>query len=75
MWVTVNLPEELLHEVHRLTWARNRSQALVVALEEFVRRRRLQRVLDAEGKLDFELSALQLRKMESKRLVVAEDEN
>ncbi len=67
MRTTVNVPEELLLEVERLAKARSRREALIIALDDYVRRKRLQRVVDSEGELEFDLSAKQMRDSSNSR--------
>jgi len=65
---TISLPEGLLEEVEKLTNARSRREALVIALEDYIRRQRLRRVIEAAGTLEFELSAREIRGRSNRRL-------
>lgn len=70
MRTTVDLPEELLVELQRVTEAPTRREALIIAMDDFLRRRRLQRVLEAAGELDLDLDVRQYRKLDERRRVV-----
>lgn len=61
MRTTVELPEGLLDDVVRVTGARTRREALVAALQDFLRRQRLRRVVAAAGELEFDLDVRALR--------------
>ena len=68
MRTTINIPSDLLLEVEKLSEARNRREALIIALEDYVRRKRLRRVIDAAGTLEFEGSAREIRSRSDRRL-------
>jgi len=70
---TVNIPEELLQEVQQLSRAGTRREALVIALEDYVRRQRLRRVMEAGGSLEFELAPREIRRQSNRRLRGAEE--
>jgi Arc/MetJ family transcription regulator len=53
MKTTMNVPDELLAEALRLSGEKTRTRAVVVALEEFVRRRRVDALLGEAGTFDF----------------------
>lgn len=67
MRTTVDLPLPLLEEVEQLSKARSKKEALVIALEDYVRRKRLERVLSAEGRLEFSMDAQAIRKLDRRR--------
>lgn len=49
---TLAIREDLLDEVKTLSGARTKKEAVEVALEDFVRRRRARRLLELEGKVE-----------------------
>lgn len=49
---TLAIREDLLNEVKTLSGARTKKEAVEVALEDFVRRRRARRLLELEGKVE-----------------------
>lgn len=56
MRTTLNLPEELIQEALQATQAKNRTQVIVMALEELVRRHRLQKLKKYKGKLELDIN-------------------
>ena len=61
MRTTVDLPEGLLDEVERVTNAGSRREALVIALEDYLRRQRRSRLIAAAGTLDLDVDPRALR--------------
>jgi metal-responsive CopG/Arc/MetJ family transcriptional regulator len=64
MRTTLNLDEKILDEIISLTGAKNRSQAINWVLEDFVKKKRLQRLLELRGSLHLENNWKELREME-----------
>ena len=64
MRTTLNVDEKTLREVMDLTGAKNRSQAINLVLQEFVKKKRLQKLLDLRGTLHLENNWRDLREME-----------
>lgn len=67
MRTTLNLDEELLSKVAELTGEESKSKAVSKALEEYVRKKKLELLLSLRGKIDLvenwrELRDLELRK-------------
>jgi metal-responsive CopG/Arc/MetJ family transcriptional regulator len=67
MRTTIDLPEALLDEVQRTTQAATRRDALVIALEDYLRRQRRQRVIAAAGTMDMDLDVRALRDLGTER--------
>jgi Arc/MetJ family transcription regulator len=67
MRTTVDLPEALLKEAQQLSGSRTKRQTLVTALEELVRARRRQALLDMLGKTKLNLTAEDVRAMRAGR--------
>lgn len=51
MKTTMNIPEPLIMEAMQLAQCRTKTQAIVLALEELIRMKRLERVIAAAGSL------------------------
>ena len=64
MRTTLNIDDEILTEDVGLTGAKNNSQAINLVLQEFVKKKRLQKLLGLRGKLHFDNNWERLRKME-----------
>ncbi len=50
---TVTLPEEKLVELLKLTGAKNKTQAVLMAVEDEIRLRKLARIKEMAGQLEF----------------------
>lgn len=68
MRTTLDLPEDLLRDLQGVTGAPTRREAVIVALEDYIRRQRLKRVAAAAGQLDFDVDPRELRALEARRL-------
>jgi Arc/MetJ family transcription regulator len=53
MKTTLNIPENLLKEAVRLAGTRTKTAAVTRALEEFVRRQKIERMIKQTGSLEF----------------------
>jgi Arc/MetJ family transcription regulator len=63
MKTTLDIPEGELQEAIRHTGAKTKRDAVVIALSEFNRRRRLQRLVEKFGTLDKFMTQEELRQM------------
>jgi Arc/MetJ family transcription regulator len=63
MKTTVDIPEDALQEAMRHTGAKTKRDAVVIALAEFNRRRRLQRLTEKFGTLDGFMTQEELQRM------------
>ena len=61
MRTTLNLPEDLIAEAMELSPHRTKTAVIVAALEDFVRRRRIQSLKEFKGKVDLEVDLDALR--------------
>lgn len=64
MRTTINVPDSVLGELMRLTGTKTRTEAVNRALSEWVRSRRLGRLLALRGKLAFDGDLEALRALE-----------
>ena len=60
---TMDLPEDLIEEAKRLTGLRTKRAVVVRALDELVRRERLERFRARLGSIDFDLTQDELEAM------------
>jgi hypothetical protein len=51
MRATLNIPDELIDEVQRLTGEKTKTQAIVTVMEEYVRRKKMEDLLALRGKV------------------------
>ena len=63
MKTTLDIPDHELQEAIRHTGAKTKRDAVVIALSEFNRRRRLQRLVEKFGTLDGFMTQDELRQM------------
>jgi len=54
MRATLNIPDDLITEVQRLSGQKSKTGAIVMAMEEYVRRQKLQALLALRGKVRIE---------------------
>jgi metal-responsive CopG/Arc/MetJ family transcriptional regulator len=54
MRATLNIPDELIDEVQRLSGEKTKTQAIVTVMEEYVRRRKMEDLLALRGKIAVE---------------------
>lgn len=51
MRATLNIPDELIDEVQRLSGKKSKTQAIVTVMEDYVRRRKMEDLLALRGKI------------------------
>jgi len=56
MRTTLTINEDLLNETKALSGAKTKKEAIEVALAEFVKRRKVKKLLKLESKIDFSYS-------------------
>ena len=58
---TLTLPNELLSELMGLVQARSKTEAVVLAIKDAIRLRKLEKIRSMAGKMEFAASAEELR--------------
>jgi hypothetical protein len=53
MKTTLNLPDDLIKKTMKISGSRTKTAAIVTAMEEYLRRKKLEEIIGMEGKLDF----------------------
>lgn len=64
MRATVTIEKDVLDELVKATGAKSKSAAVREIIDEYMRRRRVQKILALKGKLTFELTADEIRHYE-----------
>ena len=69
MRATLNIPDDLVAEVQKLSGEKSKTKAIVTAMEEFVREKKIKKLLSLRGKIQIEdvtkeLDELELKEME-----------
>ena len=54
MKTTLNIPEELIKKAMSLAKHRTKTETIVVALQEYVRQKQIEKILEHQGKLQFD---------------------
>jgi len=54
MRATLNVPDDLIAEVQKLSGQKSKTKAIVAVMEDYVRRKRIQALLDLRGKITIE---------------------
>ena len=54
MRATLNIPDDLIAEVQLLSGQKSKTRAIVTVMEDYVRRQRMQALLDLRGKVRIE---------------------
>ena len=62
MRTTLDLPEPLIAEAMKLSHQRTKTAVIITALEDFVRKARIQKLKDYRGKVDLDIDLSTLRK-------------
>ncbi len=61
MRTTLDLPEELLKEAMRVTNIRTKTQVIVIALEELIRKSKIAELKEFRGKVDLDVDLEKIR--------------
>lgn len=67
MRTTLNLDEELIQELVKVTEARTKTEAIHIAAEEMIRRKKLEKLKSLSGKIHIDLDRRKREKVESAR--------
>lgn len=54
MRATLNIPDTLLSEVQRIAGEKSKTKAVITAMQEFVREKKLERLLKLKGKIEID---------------------
>lgn len=64
MRATLNIPDDLLVEVQKMTGKQSKTKAIVTAMEEFVKRKKRERLLALKGRIVLDDVTPELEEME-----------
>ncbi|MGD0233016.1 MAG: type II toxin-antitoxin system VapB family antitoxin [Syntrophorhabdales bacterium] len=64
MRATLNIPDELITEVQNITGARSKTKAVVTAIQEFIRKKRMEQLLALKGRIEIDYDWEQEEKLE-----------
>ena len=54
MKTTLNIPEDLIKTAMSLSKISTKTETVVVALQEYIRKKKIEKILEQEGKLEFD---------------------
>ncbi|MDA8415125.1 MAG: type II toxin-antitoxin system VapB family antitoxin [Desulfobacteraceae bacterium] len=54
MRATLNIPDDLIAEVQQFSGQKSKTKAIITVMEDYVRRQRMQALLDLRGKVQIE---------------------
>jgi len=52
MRATLNLPDELINEVMKITGEKTKTKALIKVLEEYIRQMKIKKLIELSGKIE-----------------------
>ncbi len=64
MRATVTIEKDILDELLKETKAKSKASAVKKAIDEFLRKKKIERIKAMKGKLDFDLTADEIRHYE-----------
>jgi hypothetical protein len=69
MRATLNIPDELVREAQKVTGARTKTEAIVIALKEYLRQRKLAELISLKGrvKIDYDWEAEEVKEIEAQQ--------
>ena len=68
MRATLNIPDDLLSEVQKLTGEKSKTKAITIAMKEYVRQKRIKELLALRGKIQIEDATHELEKLEMEEM-------
>ncbi len=64
MRTTLNIPDSLINDLLRVTGERNKNKAICIALGDYIRSRRKEKLLALSGKVEVDLDWQKMEEME-----------
>jgi hypothetical protein len=69
MRATLNIPNDLLAEVQKITGEKSKTKAITIAMKEFIRQKKVKELISLRGKIQIEdvteeLERLEIQEME-----------
>ncbi|MCI0469249.1 MAG: type II toxin-antitoxin system VapB family antitoxin [Nitrospirae bacterium] len=68
MRATLNIPDDLVIEVQKLSGEKSKTKAIVTAMQEFVRQKKIKGLLALRGKIRIDDVTEELEKLELKEM-------
>ena len=64
MRATLNIPNDLLAEVQKITGEKSKTKAITIAMKEFIRQKKVKELIALRGKIQIEDVTEELEKLE-----------
>jgi len=64
MRATLNIPDELLSGVQKITGEKSKTKAIIIAMQEFIRQKKIKELIALRGKIQIEDVTKELDKLE-----------
>ena len=68
MRATLNIPDDLLAEVQKISGEKSKTKAIITAMEEFIRQKKIRELIALKGKIQIEDVTEELEKLEIKEM-------
>ncbi len=66
MRATLNIPDDLMAEVQRLSGEKSKTKSIIIAMEEFVREKKIKKLLSLKGKVQIDYDWQEEEELEMK---------
>lgn len=66
MRATLNIPDDLLSEVQKLSGEKSKTKAIIAAMEEFIRQKRIKELIGLRGKIKIDYDWKKAEELEMK---------
>ncbi|MEK6776820.1 MAG: type II toxin-antitoxin system VapB family antitoxin [bacterium] len=64
MRATLNIPDDLMSQLLQITGEKSKTKALITAMQEFIRQKKIKELLELRGKIQIEDVTEELEKLE-----------
>jgi len=54
MRATLNIPDDLLQEVQKISGEKSKTKAIIIAMEEFIRQKKIKELIALKGKIQID---------------------
>ena len=68
MRATLNIPDDLISEVQKATGEKSKTKAITIAMKEFIRQKKIKKLLSLRGKIQIEDVTRELDELELKEM-------
>jgi metal-responsive CopG/Arc/MetJ family transcriptional regulator len=66
MRATLNIPDDLLSEVQKIAGEKSKTKAIIIAMREFIKEKKLEKLLALKGKVEMDYNWEKEEKLELK---------